>query len=88
MRAPRRSGFGYNNAAHKHLRKSRCKAKLSAEELFDGPVRFANGIAMIARTSEVRIGKRDPSMWTTVVPEAGSNTLIVTHKPNILDAFG
>jgi phosphohistidine phosphatase SixA len=23
-----------------------------------------------------------------VVPEAGSNTLIVTHKPNILDAFG
>jgi len=24
----------------------------------------------------------------TVVPEAGSNTLIVTHKPNILDAFG
>ena len=24
----------------------------------------------------------------TVVPETGSNTLIVTHKPNILDAFG
>jgi phosphohistidine phosphatase SixA/plastocyanin len=24
----------------------------------------------------------------TVMPEAGSNTLIVTHKPNILDAFG
>ncbi len=24
----------------------------------------------------------------TVVPEVGSNTLIVTHKPNILDAFG
>ena len=24
----------------------------------------------------------------TVVPEAGANTLIVTHKPNILDAFG
>lgn len=24
----------------------------------------------------------------TVVPEAGTNTLIVTHKPNILDAFG
>jgi phosphohistidine phosphatase SixA len=24
----------------------------------------------------------------TVVPDAGSNTLIVTHKPNILDAFG
>jgi len=23
-----------------------------------------------------------------VVPDAGSNTLIVTHKPNILDAFG
>jgi phosphohistidine phosphatase SixA len=23
-----------------------------------------------------------------VLPEAGSNTLIVTHKPNILDAFG
>ena len=23
-----------------------------------------------------------------VVPEAGSNTLLVTHKPNILDAFG
>jgi hypothetical protein len=22
------------------------------------------------------------------VPEAGKNTLIVTHKPNILDAFG
>jgi phosphohistidine phosphatase SixA len=24
----------------------------------------------------------------TVMPEVGSNTLIVTHKPNILDAFG
>jgi phosphohistidine phosphatase SixA len=24
----------------------------------------------------------------TVVPEAGTNTLLVTHKPNILDAFG
>lgn len=24
----------------------------------------------------------------TVMPEAGSNTLVVTHKPNILDAFG
>lgn len=24
----------------------------------------------------------------TVTPEAGTNTLIVTHKPNILDAFG
>jgi len=23
-----------------------------------------------------------------VVPAAGKNTLIVTHKPNILDAFG
>src|SRR5207237_8166663 len=22
------------------------------------------------------------------VPEAGTNTLVVTHKPNILDAFG
>jgi hypothetical protein len=24
----------------------------------------------------------------STTPDAGSNTLIVTHKPNILDAFG
>ena len=54
----------------------------------------AEGIRVIERLREAdavlhagnALFELPPAQWTA--PDSGTNTLIVTHKPNILDAFG
>ena len=48
---------------------------------------LTEGGLVVSPTENARRAKALKAM-AAVVPEAGSNTLIVTHKPNILDAFG
>jgi phosphohistidine phosphatase SixA len=43
---------------------------------------------LVVSPSENARRARALKTMATVVPAAGANTLIVTHKPNILDAFG
>jgi phosphohistidine phosphatase SixA len=48
---------------------------------------LTEGGLVVSPTENARRAKALKAL-AAVVPEAGSNTLIVTHKPNILDAFG
>ena len=48
---------------------------------------LTEGGLVVSPTENARRAKALKAL-AVVVPEAGSNTLIVTHKPNILDAFG
>jgi phosphohistidine phosphatase SixA len=48
---------------------------------------LTEGGLVVSPTENARRAKALKAL-AAVVPDAGSNTLIVTHKPNILDAFG
>jgi broad specificity phosphatase PhoE len=62
-------------------------AKLVSGKSPETTADLAEGGLVVSPNENARRAKALKAL-ATVVPEAGTNTLIVTHKPNILDAFG